>query len=435
MTQIKMKPIIVLGKRGGRFRRPDGSLEVVTDEEVLVRRVAELSRELRAKLRYSAALLEDTILRTETDLAQLEKNALGADALLVYLVGTMPLHTLYQWQEPIVAFSGQYAPYLALHAFGVQRQNRAGITIALDFQDIDEQIRILDARKKLHNSRIVLLGLPAPQFSRWQHLPDLELAREKLGVEFSPLETREFVAQLPMINSREAEILAERWLQEAKEIVEPTKADVVDSARIFLALSDMLQQRKANAIAISCLELMDLKVPPPCYAMSRLRDEGATNACEGDVIALLSMMLLGYLADEPAFMGNIISADPETNILTISHCVVPSKMAGFSQPPKPYILRNRHGINGVTAHVELDTGQEVTMARLARDLNEIVLIRGELVDCRDTTHCRTTLSVRVNDVREFVQCALGNHHALVYGNLSRQARTLSQKLGINAIEL
>ena len=435
--QIRVKPVIVLNKDENTFRRLDGTREIVSDRAAIALRVAELSKELREGLQFSTALLEDAIVRNEDDLANLKGEALKADALLLYLIGMMPLQALLQWGLPIIAFSGQHAPTQALYAFGVERHSQPGITVALDFQDIDEEFQLLEARKKLRNTRIALFGFPPPIFSRWHHLPDLELAREKLGVEFSPVELRELVAKLPTIGQGEAQTVAERWLREAKEVVEPSKTDVIETARLYLAIASILEQEKANALAINCIEMMSsLKALPPCYAMTRFRDEGVHAACEVDVIALLTMMLLGYLTNKPAFMGNIVGTIPESNILRISHCIVPTRMAGFSQPPSRYTLRNYHGRQkGVTAHVELDTGQEVTIARLARDLDKIMLLSGKLVDCRDTTACRTTLSARVSDVRKFVRCAFGNHHVVICGNHTRQAKALSQALGISSVEL
>jgi L-fucose isomerase-like protein len=433
--QIKVKPAFILGTGGGMFCGRDGALERVTDREALARRVAELSKELRQKLQFSAALLNDTVVLNENDLAKLKVETLEADALLVYLTGPMPLPTVLEWGRPIIAFSGQYTPMLALYAFGVERHSRAQITIALDFSDIDEQIRVLGARKKLRDARIALFGFPPPMFfSQWHHLPDLELAWEKMSIEFISVELRELVAQLPRVGE-EAQAIAERWRQEAQEVVEPSKTDIINAARLFLAIKNIMEQRKATALAINCLELMDLKVPPPCYALSRLRDEGVHAACEADVSALLTMMMLGYVADAPAFMGNIVSANPESNVLMVSHCVVPTRMAGFSQPPRRYTLRNYHGRHGVTAYVELDTGQEVTVARLARNLDKIGLLSGELTNCQDTTTCRTTISVKVADVRRFVQGAFGNHHAVVYGNYARELKALSQSLDISPLEL
>ena len=434
--QIKIKPIFILNKGENAFRHLDGTREIISDEAAVNLRTAQLSKELRDGLQCRDALLDEAIVRDEQDLAKLKMEALRADGLLLYLIGYMPLPTIFNWGVPVIAFSGQYTPMVSLYALGVERQSRPGITIALDFQDIDEELQLLDARKKLQNSRIALFGFPPYLFSRWHHLPDFELARQKLGVQFSAVELRELVAQLPTIEQREAQTVAERWRQEAKEVIEPSMADVVETARIYLALHQMLDREKANALALNCLEMMRaLQVLPPCYALTRLRDEGVHAACEADVIALLTMMLLGYLADAPAFMGNIVAALPNENILRISHDVVPTKMAGFSQPSRNHILRNYHWSPGVTAHVELDIGQEVTIARLSRNLDKILILGGELVNCQDTIACRTTISAKVSDVRKFMRSAFGNHHILVYGNHVKQAKALCHRLGIDSIEL
>ena len=324
--QIKIKPIFILNKGENAFRHADGRREIISDEAVVKLKMAQLSKELRDELQCRDALLDDAIVQDEDDLAKLKMEGLKADALLIYLIGAMPLQTLFQWELPIIAFSGQHTPTQALYAFGVERHSQPGITIALDFKDIDEALQLLEARKKLQNTRIALFGFPPPLFSRWHHLPDFELAREKLGVQFSAVELRELVAQLPMVDNKEVQTVAERWMQEAKEVIEPSKSDVTEAALVYLALTKILKQEKANALAINCLEMMRvLSAPPPCYALTRLRDEGVHAACEADVIALLTMMLLGYLTDAPAFMGNIVGTIPESNILSISHCVVPTK--------------------------------------------------------------------------------------------------------------
>jgi hypothetical protein len=52
--QIEVKPIIVLGRGEGWLCQPDGSLEMIPEEEALALKVAELSKELRGRLQYSA---------------------------------------------------------------------------------------------------------------------------------------------------------------------------------------------------------------------------------------------------------------------------------------------------------------------------------------------------------------------------------------------
>ncbi len=433
---IKVKPIFILNKGENAFRYPDGTRDIITDERTVAQRVTRIRKELRKKLQLGPSLLEDAIVTSEEELVSLKNEATQADALLIYFIGWVPLQRLFTWRLPIIAFGGPYVPTLPLYALGVEKDTKPDITIALDYQDIDETLQVLAAKKKLQNTQIALFGLPPEMFSRWHHLPDFELAREKLGVRFCSVEIREVASRLPEIKEGEAQTLAERWLSEAAKVVEPSKTDIVDVARVYLILAKLLKEQKANALGINCLEFMgSLNILAPCYALTRLRDEGIPAACENDIIALLSMMLLGYIADRPAFMGNTVGAIPEDNILRISHCVVPTKIAGFNQPPQPHTLKNYHGgyRRGVTAFVEVNTGQEVTMARLSRNLDKIQITNGMLTECRDTILCRSTFTIKVSDVRPFVHSAQGNHQSMVLGNCSRQLKTLCNSLGINSI--
>jgi L-fucose isomerase-like protein len=236
------------------------------------------------------------------------------------------------------------------------------------------------------------------------------------------------------INKKSLVNIVAQWEKEAAEVIEPQLTDLYETARMYSALKILLEREKANALGINCLEMMKkLKTFPPCYALTRLRDEGIHAACETDIVTLLTMMLLGYISDAPAFMGNIVAAIPATNTISISHDVTPTKMAGYEAPAKPYILRNYHWSPGVTAHVELDIGQELTLARISRELDKICLTSGSLVECRDTIACRTTISVTINDVRELVKRTYGYHLAVVYGNQTKLTSELCHKMGIQAV--
>jgi L-fucose isomerase-like protein len=58
-------------------------------------------------------------------------------------------------------------------------------------------------------------------------------------------------------------------------------------------------------------------------------------------------------------------------------------------------------------------------------MQRVIACPGELtVGCEDTEFCRNTLSVRVPDVRRFVQEAEGNHHALVFGDWMGELKEL-----------
>ncbi len=431
--QVKVKPVFVLGKGRVMLCRADGSLESITESEAIKSRVESLTKQLKERLQSDLALMEPALVKEEADFIELRKDVLEADALLVYLLGPMPVGRLLDLEMPLIAFSGEYTPMMALYAFPIERDYHTNLTIALDFKEIDDQIRLLEVRKRLKDTRVALIGFPPDWYSRWHHLPDPELMRHRLGVEIAPVEATEFLAEVSRIQEPQAEAVAREWMGNAQEVVEPSLAEVKEAAKMFLALDQILKQRRAQAVALNCIEpAFSLK---PCLPLSWLRDNGVPAACEADVSALLTMLILGYIADKPAFMGNIVRADPENNLVMISHCAMPAKMAGLAQPAKPYTLRNYHGRYGVTAYINLDRGQEVTIARMGRNLEKILAFRGKIVDCRDTVACRTTVTIEISDVRQFIRKALGNHHVMVYGDYIGEIRALGQALGMNLIEL
>jgi L-fucose isomerase-like protein len=435
--EIKIKPLFVLGKEFGLVWRSDGSLEWLSDESKLQLKCSELSTQFKDKIKSDVVLLREAIVRSESDIENLKEGIHEIDILFVYLIGPMSPRPLFRLGLPIIGFSGEYTPALALYTFGIERQSRSDLTIALDYNDINQAAKRFQIKKKLENSRIALFGFPPSLFSQWHDWPDIESASEKLGVQFFPFENRELVENLESADEKKVKQLAEQWMKEAQDIGEPSIKDVAESASLYLAVKSMLEETKANAMTINCLELMHrLNLPAPCYALSKLQDEGITAACEADITSLLSMMTLSYLAEKPALMGNIVSANPKNNVIMVSHCVVPTKMMGSNQPSSPYILRDYHGSKtGVTAHVDLPLGQEVTVARLSRTLDKLLLLSGEIIGCRETVTCRTTISIKTNDARKFIDYAFGNHHAVVYGNHIKQATSLAKALGIEALEI
>ncbi|MGQ9597535.1 MAG: hypothetical protein ACUVQY_04280 [Thermoproteota archaeon] len=124
-------------------------------------------------------------------------------------------------------------------------------------------------------------------------------------------------------------------------------------------------------------------------------------------------------------MGNVF-VDLKNNILTISHCVAPTKMAGYDKPALPYVLRNQHwGLPAgvLSAFVPIDSNQEVTVCRLDGELKNMLIARGVIGECQDLEgYCRNTVSIKISDVRRFIHSTSGNHHVMVYGDYRKELR-------------
>ena len=100
-------------------------------------------------------------------------------------------------------------------------------------------------------------------------------------------------------------------------------------------------------------------------------------------------------------------------------------MHGLDKEPLPYTLKDYHGEKGVTTFTEVPTGVHVTIARAQRNLERMVALSGEIVASQDTTFCRNTLTIRIENVREFIRKTDGNHQIVVFGDYLEDLETLS----------
>jgi len=426
---LNIKPVVILSRGSGVFIDGDGRMEMVPDGAETKVRFNTLLQELKSELEDRATILEALVVSAPDECASLVRSGEEIDALLVLFLGVTPIEELLRWPGPIIAFSGQCTPAMALYAVGEERWERPDLFIALDYEEIRKTLLILETRKALARTRILLFGFPPSWHLRWYGYPDLEGLRRRFGVEFVPVELRELIDKVPKVDSREAARVAERWVEDAQDVKGPSSEHLRESAQTYLAMRQIMERKGANAMAINCLEITQTRkfsglISNPCMGMQYMRDRGVPTGCEMDIPGLLTMIILGHLSRRPAFLGNIVRAEPEGNMIKISHCILPTRMPGFDKDPLPYTLCDYHGTKGVTGFTRVPSGQTVTLARAQRNLERISACAGELLGCDNTEFCRNTLTIRLPDARRFVQKAEGNHHALIFGDCIEKLEAL-----------
>ena len=88
----------------------------------------------------------------------------------------------------------------------------------------------------------------------------------------------------------------------------------------------------------------------------------------------------------------------------------------------------------IRQHADTPALQALALCRLAAELDECFVARGEIVECRDTICDRTTLTVRVADARAYAHRATGNHQVLVYGDFVADVREFCRVTGMRCVE-
>ncbi|MEM3696210.1 MAG: hypothetical protein QXQ94_01725 [Candidatus Bathyarchaeia archaeon] len=398
-------------------------------------------KRLRENLKNNVQLLEHIVINEEKDVPILKEHLARADVILLYKphlgLGDCIIK-ISEYGLPTILFNDEGMVNNPLDALEYIYPKEK-VWVAVDYKDLNNILGALQAKKKMEQTKILILNAEYPHWQRFlcRVHGGSKAIREKLGIRLESVESEEVIRRWQNMDEKRVKPLVGKWVKEAERVVEPEEKDLVSVAKLYLVMKDLLKEKNAQALTMA---YGDNPLPVPCFAYTNLRDEGFPAACEADIISLLSMVILHYLANKPCFMGNTF-VDVKDDTLILSHCVCPRKMGGYSVDAAPYRLRRYHRekfTGSLTAFVEMNKGQEVTVCRLSGDLKSMIIARGTIIDCADVDaeeYCRVTVKVKVVNPREFIHKTSGNHHVMVYGDYREQLRRLNDVLGIATIEV
>ena len=316
------------------------------------------------------------------------------------------------------------------HINELHRKTGAYLISSLDNLDaVAEGMRMIRTIIRMKQSRIIdLTGDDAK-----------ETVVPHLGTQVRPVPlTRFYEAFRKTQATPEVMKLAESYTRNAKEIVEPTKDDILEAAKTYFVLKEILAAEEGDAIMMTCLPGLQKphKHVPPCMGVMSLRDEGIPAGCQSDLSSTLTLMLVQQLFDRPGFQQNA-SMETASNLYFGAHCTSPSMMRGANARPEPYILRSHAEAGwGCVPRVLFTEGEEVTMAQyLPQEKPQMTVYTGKVMRCPSIPPaggCRTNIEMTINEVQDVCDVK-GMHQIIFYGNHAKPLRTFCQLAGIEAI--
>ena len=184
---------------------------------------------------------------------------------------------------------------------------------------------------------------------------------------------------------------------------------------IYEALKAVISKYQLNGFTLRCFDLLTTVKDTGCMPLARLNAEGYVAGCEGDVPAMLSMMITRALTGVSGFQANPASISPETGELLFAHCTIPLDMVERYELDTHYESGIGTGIRGY-----MKPGA-VTIFKVAGDLSRCFIAEGELVESLAKPNlCRTQQVIRLNDKQQaayFLTNPIGNHHIIMPGHL------------------
>jgi len=422
---------------GGAWPKPE------FDAKAEVAKMQAYLAELQPKLGDVEFVGGELIPNQDAAAAALVPKLAGADALLlVHLAfgSGKPLLALVDAGLPTAIFSQPFSGHDWMYVPQWQKEGKRVILAASrDYAELDRVAALLRVPARMRQSRILVVGGSrgtAPACSA-------EKVRERFGTELVSITAAQQLDAYQAVDPRDAEAEAEAyWLGAATRIVEPSRQDIVDSARLYLGIKNLMIQHGAQAITSTlCMN----NPCNACLAFSKLNDLGLVGACEGDMDSTLTMLLFGYAFGKPGFITDPLF-DVSKNAVIHAHCVAPTRMDGAGGSRHAFQIRTHRDDNrGAAVEVQLRVGQEITAAKLA-NLDTLLISVQKIVEIPDFDDrgCRTQCTAEVTDARQML-ANWGSgilekegmmtllHRVVFYGNHLHNARDLGQLFGVKTV--
>lgn len=345
-------------------------------------------------------------------------------------------HPMAVYSLPASGHDWMYAP--RWHRQG----HRVTLLASRDYNsELERALRLLRVIPMMQQTRILLFP-PARGTSAAQSPEEI---KKRLGADVVAIEEKAFSDMIAAAKDKEVQTEIDRWTNNAKKIIEPDKEDIRKAARISIALQNLVEQEKAQGLAIgTCMGWLSKGFP--CLGFARLRDNGIPAACEGDMDSLLTMLLFQYAIDQPGFQGNA-TFDTSRNALWTAHCTAPLKMDGPDGKEAPYLLRGHSEVSGsgCVPEVQYRLGETITRTKFV-NLDTILVSTGKIIEVPEkSVHgCRTQIVTEVRDAAKMADnwsSALETedamtllHRVVFYGDHMDNVYHLSRLMGMKVVE-
>jgi len=261
--------------------------------------------------------------------------------------------------------------------------------------------------------------------------------KDKFGTEIVQVPRARVLDAYNAVPEADAAAEAQKWIDGAQKVVEPSREEIVKSLRLALAFENLLDAENATLITVDCYGSMWRQLPAyPCIGHARLNGMGLGGMCESDLPSSMTQIILQGLSGKPGFV-----TDPTMDVskggIILAHCMGTPQMDGPGGPVAPYRLRTiMERQEGAVCQVFMRIGQKVTQAELI-GTTQVRFFTGEVIETPDLPRgCRTKITVKVdgNVEKLWQNWSHGLHRVTCYGDLREDLARFCRFKGLELVD-
>lgn len=269
----------------------------------------------------------------------------------------------------------------------------------------------------------------------------VEKIKETFGIDVEVMTLATLNKYREEADVEEAKKMAQKWASQAKEVVEPTMDDLVESGKMYLALKRAKKEVGADVISVDCILMFfayDMGVYP-CMGFFEMNNNGEIGVCEGDLDACISELIIHTISNKPGLVSDPF-VDTERNEIVYSHCVASCKPFGKDGESAPYRIRT-HSEDHFSAAIQaiLPENYPLTTIKVSSQGKAMSIHSG--ISAGNVDHesgCRTKLVCKVPNSKLIMDNwhneLFSWHRVTVYGDYRRDFIEVGKYLGLKIYE-
>ena len=274
-----------------------------------------------------------------------------------------------------------------------------------------------------------------------------------LGASITVRPQEEMAANIEKVNDAEAEETAERWMDNAEDIIGTNREEITKSAKLYIVMKDMMEEYECNAVTTEgygvFIDYDGGPLPSQGMPSSQFCTDGVIATSETLLDSLVTQQAGLFLTGFAGLNGDYV-IDETNSKAYIGHCECP-----FNDPLQkgeylPYIIRNlpQYPIDeqekgGASVLVRFPADEQITAAKISVHDKKISLFSGTSVNGEtlfpgwDHILCRTKLAVETDahKLLENVDWKIcGNHRVAFFGDYRKDFMDLAELMGYETVQ-
>jgi L-fucose isomerase-like protein len=291
-------------------------------------------------------------------------------------------------------------------------------------KQIRQRAKDLTILSQLQQSCVGVVGQP----SDWLIASgvDYNEVLQKWGIKLTDIPLQEVLESTQEITDKEASLVLPSF-PSANFRKEIEDRDLIKAAKFYLGVKKVINHHHLSTLTLRCFDLLKPLETTGCLALARLNDEGIVAGCEGDIPALITMMVNRFITGKPSFMANPSQVDVEKKRLTVAHCTVPMTMV----PSFGFRTHFESGIGvGIAGTFPEETPMTITKIG-DQHMDRYYVAEGNLSAHKASEElCRTQMTILLNTgIDYFLNNPLGNHHIFSTGRHAQRFKEIMKLVG------